>query len=223
MHLRLVVLVGSVAAAPLFAQTPTAPTPPTASASCADRYSITLYGGHASVFRPRTGHTWALYTRTSPADDGQPVVAETFVISWMPATLKIRPFAPRPETGVNLTHEQTMEFMTAGRRPWVESFGPFEITADRFAQGQTQKAWLESGVVKYHGLGFFGRRGDVMHCIDAVTRTDPKWEQKASPSMANGVFGTLQAVLAMRQSGFAAVPSTRATPVVTPWPSIRER
>jgi hypothetical protein len=190
-----------------------------------DRYTVTLYGGHASVFRPRTGHTWAVFTHTSPAADGQPAVAETFVISWMPATLNIRPFALHPETGVNLTHDQTMAFMTSGRRPQVEAFGPFEITADRFAQGQAQKAWLESGAIKYHGLGMFGRRGDVMHCIDAVTRTDPEWERRASPSVANGVLGTFQAVRAMDHSGFAdSGPGfQRATPVVSPWRSIRER
>ncbi len=190
-----------------------------------DRYYVTLYGGHASVFRPHTGHTWAVYSRTSPAADGQHAVAETFAISWMPATLNIRPFAPRPETGVNLTHEQSMAFMTSGRRPWVEAFGPYEITADRYQQGVAQKALLESGAVKYHGLGFFGRRGDVMHCIDAVTRTDPLWERKATPSAANGVLGTWQAVRAMDHSGFASAPrgSRRATPLVAPWPSIRER
>jgi hypothetical protein len=187
-----------------------------------DRFYITLFGGHANILRPRTGHTWATLTRISTTPAGEKT-AESHTISWMPATLVIRPFAPRAEKGVNLTHEQTMEFMTAGRRPWVESFGPFEITADRFAQGQAQKAWLESGVVKYHGLGLFGRRGDVMHCIDAVTRTDPEWELKASPSMANGVLGTFQAVRAMDRSGFAAAPSTRATAIISPWPSMRER
>lgn len=189
-----------------------------------DHYSVTLYGGHASVFRPRTGHTWATFTHTYPTADGG-VAAEEHTISWLPATLNIRPFALRPETGANLTHEQTMAFMTSGRRPQVEAFGPYEITADRYQQLVTQKARLESGAVQYHGLGMFGRRGDVMHCIDAVTRTDPLWERKATPSVANGVLGTFQAVRAMDHSGFADTGPgfERATPIVSPWPSLRER
>lgn len=195
-----------------------------AAAQTGDRYSVTLYGGHANVLRPRTGHTWAVFTHTFPTADGG-TAAEQFTISWLPATLNIRPFALHSETGANLTHEQTMAFMTSGKRPQVEAFGPYEITADRYQQGLMERAWLESGLIRYHGLGMFGRRGDVMHCIDAVTRTDPEWERRASPSVANGVLGTFQAVRAMDHSGFAdSGPGfQRATPIVSPWRSFRER
>lgn len=167
-----------------------------------DHYYVTLYGGYGNILRPRTGHTWATFTHAAPGVDGGTAV-EQQTISWLPASLRIRPFALRTETGVNLTHEQTMTFMESHRLPRVTAFGPYEIDAGRYAQLVQQKALLESGAIQYHALGKFGRRADVMHCIDAVTRTDPVWELEANPSHANGERGTAQAVKAMNRSGFA--------------------
>jgi hypothetical protein len=186
------------------------------------RYYITLFGGHANILRARTGHTWATYTKLQTTADGAQQI-DTQAISWMPKTLVIRPFALRSEAGVNLTHQQSLEFMAAGRRPFVTSFGPYQITAEHYHEGLAQKKRLDSGAIRYHGLGLFGRRMDVMHCIDGVTRTDKIWERQASPSLANGMLGTAQAVWAMKRSGFddhsPAEPSLR--PLVTPFSPVR--
>lgn len=176
-----------------------------------ERYYVTLFGGQGDLLRPRTAHTWATFVRTVSTSAGEQVL-NVDTISWLPATLNVRPWALRAETGVNLTLDQTLEVMASHRRSRVAAFGPYEITADRYQQALAQKALLESGVIKYHSLGLFGRRNDVMHCIDGVTRTDPVWEEYSNPSQWYGVTGTRQATRAAARSGVLLNPS-----VTHPW------
>lgn len=171
-----------------------------------ERYFVTLFGGQGDLFRPRTAHTWATFVRTAVTPAGEVVVGED-TISWLPATLNVRPWALRAETGVNLTLQQTFDFMGSHRRQRVAVFGPYEITAERYAQAMAQKALLESGAIRYHSLGLFGRKSDVMHCIDGVTRIDPVWERKADPSRWYGEAGTGQATRAAVRSGYILNPT----------------
>jgi hypothetical protein len=183
----------------------------TPNCSPAERYYVTLFGGQGDFLRPRTAHTWATFVRTAATPAGEQVVSVD-TISWLPATLNVRPWALRAETGVNLTLEQSLEFMAGRPRSRVAAFGPYEITADRYQQALAQKTLLESGAIKYHSLGLFGRRSDVMHCIDGVTRIDARWEDEASPSRWYGVTGTRQAARAAARSGVILNPS-----VTHPW------
>lgn len=174
--------------------------------SCGERYFVTLFGGQGDLLRPRTAHTWATFVRTAVAAGGEQVVAED-TISWLPATLNVRPWALFSETGVNLTLQQTFDFMGQNWRQRVVVWGPYEITAERYQQAMVQKALLESGAIRYHSLGLFGRKADVMHCIDGVTRIDAEWEKKANPSRWYGEAGTGQAVRAAVRSGFILNPT----------------
>jgi hypothetical protein len=171
-----------------------------------ERYYVTLFGGQGDLLRPRTAHTWATFVRTASTPTGERVVGED-TISWLPATLNVRPWALLSESGVNLTLQETFAFMGSHRRQRVTVWGPYEITAGRYAQAMAQKALLESGAIRYHSLGLFGRLPDVLHCIDGVTRTDPVWEKKANPSWWFGEAGTGQAVRAAVRSGFILNPA----------------
>ena len=179
--------------------------------ACSERYYVTLFGGQGDLFRPRTAHTWATFVRTAVDPSGERVVAED-TISWLPATLNVRPFALCAERGVNLTLRQTFAFMGTHRRQRVSAWGPYEITADRYSQAMSQKALLESGAIQYHSLGLLGRRPDVNHCIDGVTQIDPLWERNANPSWWFGEAGTSQATRAAVRSGFILNPT-----VTHPW------
>jgi hypothetical protein len=175
-------------------------------AAAGERYFITLFGGQGDLLRPRTAHTWATFVRTAATPTGEQVVGED-TISWLPATLNVRPWALFSEVGVNLTLQQTFDFMGSHRRQRVVVWGPYEITADRYHQAMAQKALLESGAIRYHSLGLLGRLPNVMHCIDGVTRTDPLWEKKDNPSRWFGEAGTAQATRSAVRSGFILNPT----------------
>ena len=85
---------------------------------CSARYYVTLFGGQGDLFRPRTAHTWATFVSTTSTTSGERVLAED-TISWLPATLHVRPWAIRAETGVNLTLQQTFDFMGSHHRKRV--------------------------------------------------------------------------------------------------------
>jgi hypothetical protein len=160
-----------------------------------DRYFVTLFGGQGDVLRPRTAHTWATFIHTTCTPGGERVVAAD-TISWLPATLRVRPLARDAELGVNLTLGQTLAHSAGGPRSRIAVFGPFEISTATYQKALAQKALLESGAIRYHSLGLHGRRADVMHCVDAVTRMDAGWEAAATPSRWFGQAGTVQVVRA---------------------------
>jgi hypothetical protein len=199
----LTVLVVALVPAAVSAQQP-APVVPL-NCPTAERYYVTIFGGQGDLLRPRTAHTWATFHHTLATDSGERVLSED-TISWLPATLNVRPWALCSETGVNLTLQQTFDFMGSHRRQRVTAWGPYEITAERYAQAKAQKALLESGVIKYHSLGLLGRRPDVLHCIDGVTQVDRAWEKAANPSWWYGEAGTAQAVRAGVRSGYILNP-----------------
>lgn len=173
---------------------------PRHSPTCGDRYFVALFGGQGDILRPRTAHSWATFIHAVRTADGERVVAAD-TISWLPATLRVRPLARDAELGVNLTLEQTLAHTAGGPRSRVAVFGPFEISPATYQKALAQKALLESGAVRYHSLGLHGRRADVMHCVDAVTRMDAGWEAAASPSRWYGQAGTGQVARAAVATG----------------------
>jgi hypothetical protein len=159
--------------------------------SVGDRYFMALFGGQGDILRPRTAHTWATFIHVSCTQGNEQIVAAD-TISWLPATLRVRPLARDAELGVNLTLGQTLSHTAGGPRSRVAVFGPFEISFDTYRKALAQMTLLESGAIRYHSLGLHGRRADVMHCVDAVTRMDTGWEAAASPSRWYGQAGTGQ-------------------------------
>src|SRR5262249_25589743 len=81
---------------------------PNTSADC-PRYYMLLFGGQSERFRPRTAHTWATYVKVTP---NAPL--EEFTISWLPASLNVRPLKLRAEPGVNVPLHRTLEMMANG-------------------------------------------------------------------------------------------------------------
>lgn len=176
-----------------------------------ERYYLTLYGAESSPFRIRHTHTFATFTRTAVTPSGE-IPLSTDTISWMPATLNIRAFALRPETGVNLSLNETFE--------WISSFnghasmwGPYEIDPDRYARFLARKADLDSGAFQYRAIGAFTRGGDVSNCGQSFARSSPIVGRKYfQPTPSPGENGTSQ--LAARYLRVGALQNNGAT---YPW------
>lgn len=137
-----------------------------------ERYYMTLFGTQSVPYQVRYTHTWATFVRTAVTPAGEvPVAVDT--VSWMPATLSIRPLALRREPGTNLTLDETFR--------WVASFGgkvsvwgPYEIDLDRYDRFLARRGQLESGEVLYRALGAFTRRGaPVSNCGQSFARSSP--------------------------------------------------
>lgn len=136
-----------------------------------ERYYMTVFGAQSSPLRLRLTHTFAEFTRTVPTPMGE-MVAESHTVSWMPATLRIRPLALRPEPGTNLTLQQTLDWVASfnGR---VSMWGPREIGPERYYPSIVRKAQLESGTMSYRAIGGFSRDSQVSNCGQSFSRAGP--------------------------------------------------
>lgn len=195
--------------------------PAAAVAQSADSYFITVFGSGSNPLRAHRTHTFATFTHVHETPAG-PVVAND-TISWMPAALRIRSLALRPELGVNLTQEQTFR--------WIESkgirtsiWGPFEIKPERYAAYLERKAELESGDVRYRAIGGFTKDAAVSNCGQSFSRAGINGDRFLQPTPFPGEQGTSElvkrAVRAAAAEGRTLVerPELRPAVVTDPYP-----
>jgi hypothetical protein len=180
----------SAAGCASFAKKPPTPAddiPPRAAAGMTappgERYYILVFGSQSTPRRPKYTHSWATAVRVTGADGpGEPAIEE-HTISWMPATLDIRPLARVPETGVNLGLRLTVEEMLKHDER-VSVWGPYEIGPGLFHRFLVQKQFLESGRVGYQCIDSWGeaaRLGSGCDCIHAITDMDPEFDRREYP------------------------------------------
>jgi len=136
-----------------------------------ERYYMVLFGAQSVPFNARYTHTFATFVRTEMLPVGERVVAVD-TVSWMPAAMKIRPFAVFPEPGVNLALPQTFDWITTfeGR---VSKWGPYEIDADRYTRFIARKTDLESGKFEYRAVGALTRNDNISNCGQSFSRASP--------------------------------------------------
>jgi len=153
-----------------------------------ERYYLVLYGAESAPFRTRLTHTFATFVKTTPADDGS-LRVEAHTVSWMPATLEIRPLAIRPEPGVNLTLAETFRWIDSfdGR---VSMWGPYEIDDSMYEPTLARKAELEAGRIDYRALGGLPRDSEISNCGQSFTRASPRVGRRFQPTPAPGERGT---------------------------------
>lgn len=167
------------------------PAPPTPAQPTPGHY-ITVFGmGSRPLIASRT-HTFATITRIQPTPTGDMIVTND-TISWLPATLRIRPLALRPELGVNLTQVETLRW---GERLGIHTsaWGPFEITPERYAALMARKADLDSGRITYRAIGGLTRDAPVSNCGQSFTRAAQVGRRYLHPTPFPGVQGTSRLV-----------------------------
>lgn len=169
------------------------PPPPPPGPVLGERYYATVFGTQSVPLRIKYTHTWATYVRTVVTPAGEfPAAINT--VSWMPATLDIRPLALRPEPGVNLNLAETFAWVATfnGR---VSCWGPYEISADRYGRLVARKEQLDTGEFQYRAIGALTRRGDVSNCGQSFARSAPQVGRRyLQPTPDPGENGTSRLV-----------------------------
>lgn len=142
------------------------------SAQAGVRYYMLIFGSQTHPKIPRFTHTFCTIVRVTDALPGcaGPTI-EPYTISWLPQTLKVRPYRIRPEPGYNLTLEETLNWAAQNRMD-VSLWGPYAIEEDFFWRMYNEYARFERGEYLYRAVDP-PRRGDVTaDCIHAVTDID---------------------------------------------------
>ncbi len=144
-----------------------------------ESYYVIVFGSQSIPKVPRRTHTWATIVRAT-RHGPELVEVEQHTISWMPATLQIKPWRFHVEKGVNLDLHETIEIMRDdGER--ISMWGPYQLRAGAYAKFRMQKAFLETGRIGYQcidSIGEAGRSGRGCDCIHAVTDLDAVYDRK---------------------------------------------
>lgn len=177
------------------------PPPPPAGPVLRERYYMTLFGAQSIPFQIKYTHTWATYVRTVVTPAGEfPAAVNT--VSWMPATLRIRPLALRPETGVNLNLAETFAWVRTFNGA-VSCWGPYEINAELYGRLVARKEQLDTGEFQYRAVGALSRRrDDVSNCGQSFARSSPLGRRYLQPTPNPGENGT--SILALRYERLGA-------------------
>jgi hypothetical protein len=142
-----------------------------------ERYYLIVFGSQSTPKLARRTHTWATMVRAGTMPGRAEPVLEISTISWMPASLVIRPASVSVEPGTNLDLGFTVEEMRRHDER-ISMWGPFEVWHGAYRRFVTQKAFLESGRVGYQcidSVGEAARSGNGSNCIHAITDMDPEF------------------------------------------------
>jgi hypothetical protein len=168
-----------------------------------ERYFAVFFGSINRQKQPAHSHTWGSMARVKRAPGQADPEIEVRTISWMPATLKIRPASRNVEPGVNLSLEDSVRIMQADGQI-IEMWGPYEVWHGFWERFSVQKAFLENGTVGYQCTdtwGEAGRLGNGCDCIHALTDMDPAYPRWRYPLMWYGPSATENVVRRIMRSG----------------------
>jgi hypothetical protein len=148
-------------------------------AAAAEDYLI-VFSSDSTPYKANKTHTFAALVRVEKAPGQPPCVASLESISWLPATMKVRALAVRPETGRNVPLDETLRvFLSSGHR--VCMWGPYRVGPELAEAFRARIATLESSF-QYKGACLFSPL-DVCDCARAV-------EEMVEPHRRYiGVFG----------------------------------
>jgi hypothetical protein len=153
-----------------------------------EHYYILVFGSQTTPRIPRYSHTWATVVKTTEPPGCPPQVTEVHTISWLPATLDVRPLRFRVEKGANLDLDATLrEVLHDGEH--VSLWGPYESWHGLYDRFVTQEAFLESGVIGYQctdDIGEAARTGMGSDCFHAISDMDPQFDRREYPLLFFG-------------------------------------
>jgi hypothetical protein len=137
------------------------------------------------------------------AGAGKETILEHHTISWLPATLVIRPLHFRTEPGVNLGLHDTMTYALRNEER-ISEWGPYECRPRFFHRFLVQKNFLESGAVGYQcvdNVGESARTGNGCACIHAITDMDPLFSRANYPLIWYGEDASANIVGRLHERG----------------------
>lgn len=144
-----------------------------------ESFYVIIFGSETFPKMPRKTHTWGTVIRAEHVSGQSPIIEES-TISWMPATLNIRPWSFRVERGVNLGLHETIDLMR-DEGEHISMWGPYRMRPGTYAKFRMQKAFLESGRVGYQcidSVGEAGWTGRGCDCIHAISDLDAVYDRK---------------------------------------------
>jgi hypothetical protein len=175
-----------------------------------ERYYLLVFGAQTTPKLPRYTHTWVTFVRVPAPCPGRPPAVEPHSISWMPATLAIRPWQFTIEPGVNLDLDASVR-MALGKGERVSLWGPFAVEPGLYRKLLIQNGFVENGAVGYQCIdtvGEAGRTGTGSNCIHAISDADSMFRRQAYPLAYFGDAASLHILRLLAARGAVPDPDT---------------
>lgn len=138
-----------------------------------ERYYIIIFGSQSEPKLPRYTHTFGCVIRaTGCGDNYWDYELEVHTISWMAASLEVKPWLLLPQKGVNLPLGQTLHWAYNTGNQRVSQWGPYEIQDWAYWQAIQRVRFLESGRVRYQSVDPLLRTRRITDCIHAISDLD---------------------------------------------------
>lgn len=116
---------------------------------------------------PRYSHTFATFVRaTERGASTEAYPNEVHTLSWSPKSLNIVILRARPEPGVNLDLQASLDW-AASVQARVTAWGPYRIQEELYQAARNQIDRLNSGTVAYKAFKLLDR-SDATNCIYAL-------------------------------------------------------
>ncbi|MDB5349315.1 MAG: hypothetical protein JWN86_562 [Planctomycetota bacterium] len=142
------------------------------SARAGEHYFVLIFGSQSSPKVLSRTHTWATFVKAvGEGPDLSTYALEVNTISWLPASLDVRVWNPRPEKGVNFELRQTLNYVYSEGES-VTMWGPFVIGKPIYERSVRVRQVAESGAAQYRAIS---NSYDMLisDCIHAVAAVDP--------------------------------------------------
>ncbi len=137
-------------------------------------YYMVVFAAQRSFNRPQHTHTFATFVKATgegPTLDSYQI--ENHTISWTAARLQLHLYRWRPEQGVNLDLQASLQLALRNRERLCK-WGPYQIQQELYERAVQQVARLESGAVQYKLLDRRFRPHRAICCIHAVSDIHPE-------------------------------------------------
>lgn len=170
------------------------------------RCYMLIFGAQTHPKIPRFTHTFCTIVQVAdPLPGCTDLGIEVHTISWLPQTLKVRPYRLRAEPGRNLTLEETLHW-TARNNMQVSLWGPYAIDGYFYGRVLNEYVRFESGEYRYRAIDPPRRSDIAADCIHAVTDIDRIDSQRTFSVLGSGDAVTRKFVRILDQHGRLMIP-----------------
>ncbi|HEY7313375.1 MAG TPA: hypothetical protein VH643_28760 [Gemmataceae bacterium] len=169
-------------------------------ARTAERHYLIIFASQSHPKVPRLTHIFATLVRVTDGPPGCAPWIEAYTISWLPQTLKIRPYRLHDEPDRNLSLQETLCW-AYGHHMHVSEWGPYAIEPDFFQRVYGEYARIESGAFPYKAIDSRQRGARTTDCIHALTDVDGADGRSTFSEFRSGDAATSKFVRLMHDRG----------------------
>jgi hypothetical protein len=170
-----------------------------------ERHYLLIFAAQSSPKIPRLTHTFATIVKVTDGPPGCAPAIEAYTISWLPQTLKVRPYRLQDEPGRNLTLEETLCWAYSTHMH-VSEWGPYAIEPDFYERVYREYLRIMSGQFRYKAIDPNQRGARTTNCIHAITDIDRMNGRAAYSELRSGDGATRKFVRVLHDRGRLFLP-----------------